>query len=54
VKGITWNKKQSSWFCTIVSNKKAYFVGSFKDINQARSEITKARTNIHKEFANHG
>jgi len=54
VKGVYWNKKQKSWHCAIENNKKRYFVGSFKDLNQAKNKMAQVRSKIHKEFANHG
>lgn len=35
IKGIGFNKKEKAWVSRIRSNKKSYYIGSYKDFNEA-------------------
>jgi len=54
VKGASWNEKRKVWHCQITHKKKHYYIGSFKDIYDAKVAIRIKRNELHKEFSNHG
>ena len=51
IKGVYWNKYHKKWTAVCWKNKKHYFLGHFKEINDAKNAIKKARNELHKEFA---
>lgn len=53
VKGVHWHKGIGRWVATFKANGVQNFVGSFDSISDAESEISKARKNIHGEYARH-
>jgi len=50
-KGVYFDKENCNWVAQCVFNKKKFYLGSFKDIHDAASAVTKFRNENHKEFA---
>ena len=53
IKGVHWNKYHKKWTVTCWKNKKHYFFGHFKNIEDAKVAVINARNLLHKEFAKH-
>jgi len=53
VKGVTWNKACGKWQAQIEVDLKAYYIGLFDDLDDARAAIVAAREVLHGEHANH-
>lgn len=51
IKGVKRNKKTNSWEVQITFNKKRLYLGSFKNLDDAKLVIEKARLKYHGEFA---
>ena len=51
IKGVHWNKYHKKWTAICWKNKKHYFLGHFKKIDDAKNAIQEARNKLHKEFA---
>lgn len=54
VKGIYWKAKEQKWCALISTRGKRKHVGYFKELNDAIAALTAVRSELHKEFANHG
>lgn len=54
VKGVIWESSRGLWRCQITKNRKSYLIGRFKDIESAKKAIDKARSILHRDFANYG
>ena len=54
VKGVSWHKKDCKWHARVTINGKSIHVGSFHSLEQAEAAIKLKRTELHKEFTNHG
>jgi hypothetical protein len=54
IKGVTWRDSCKNWRVQISINGKNTFIGSYKDIQLAKTAIEQARIKYHGEFANHG
>lgn len=54
VKGVSWNASHNKWEARLKCNNKKLFLGYFKELDEAREVIRKARELYHGEFANHG
>jgi hypothetical protein len=53
VKGVYWSKRDQIWYVNIKLNNKTYYLGSFKEKEQAIETIKRERKKFHKEFARH-
>lgn len=53
VKGVYWSKYHKLWSVTCWKNKKRYFIGRFKNLEDAKKAVINARNQLHKEFAKH-
>jgi hypothetical protein len=53
-KGIYFNTKRNKYHCQIWANGKCKSVGYFENLDEAKSAMLNARTNLHKDFANSG
>jgi cell division septation protein DedD len=54
IKGVSWDKYKNMWVAKIQANKKRIQLGYFKNINDAKNAIEKARVELHGTFVNHG
>lgn len=52
-KGVTWNKRNKAWTAEIWKNYKKTYLGSFKDIEDARKAYIKASVSMHGDYACH-
>lgn len=53
IKGIHWNKYHKKWTVVCWKNKKYHFIGHFKNIEDAKVAVKKARDELHGKFARH-
>ena len=53
IKGVFWSKYHKKWSVVCWKNKKHHFIGRFKNIEDAKTAVKKARIDLHKEFARH-
>lgn len=53
VKGVYWNAKNQKWYASICTEGKRKHLGSFLDLEDAKSAIMSAREVAHGEFFNH-
>jgi hypothetical protein len=53
IKGVSWSKYHKKWTVACWKNKKYYFVGHFKCLEDAKKAVIKARNLLHKNFARH-
>jgi len=51
IKGVVWHKKSSKWVASVCINKKSVHIGSFANKEDAAQAATKARKELHGEFA---
>lgn len=51
IKGVRWHKRNQMWQARITHNGKCYYLGCFKDINQASECYQKAASTMFGEFA---
>ena len=54
VKGVCFDSCNKKWVATISKDNKHFWLGRYKDKDSAVFAVEKARTTLHKEFANHG
>lgn len=54
IKGVSWDGKSKFWRAQIKANGRLIRVGSFDNLDEARSAMEKARNEIHGSFASHG
>jgi hypothetical protein len=54
IKNVSICKKSNKWRVIITINKKAKYIGSYKDIELAELVAIMAREKYHGNFANHG
>jgi len=54
VKGVSWDKIRNTWKCQITHKSKHHYIGSFKELSDAKDAIELKRIELHREFANHG
>ena len=54
IKGVSWNKQDNNWIASLTLKGVRYYMGAFKDINDAKLAVMKKREELHGEFANHG
>jgi len=54
VKGVFYDKANSTWRGCVSFNKKRHYVGRFKTLAEAKVAVENARTLLHGEFCNHG
>ena len=45
-RGISWNKKRNAWVCQIWKNGKNYYIGQFKNLEQAQRAVSEKRKEI--------
>lgn len=50
VKGIYWNKRQKNWVVRIGFKGKRYYVGAFKDLEDAKEARKEAEEKLYKPF----
>jgi hypothetical protein len=50
-KGVCWNKNSKKWVSAVVSNKKRYWLGSFKSEKEAALAYNKKAEQLYGEFA---
>lgn len=50
VKGIYWNKRQKNWVVRIGFKGKRYYVGAFKDLEDAKAARKEAEEKLYKPF----
>lgn len=53
VKGVSWNKRAQKWVAYCMANKVQHHLGSFVDLNDARSAVEAFRLSAHHEFTRH-
>ena len=53
VKGVHFDKHLNKWRAMITVNDKMIDLGCYSDLEEARKVITKARNELHGEFARH-
>ena len=53
VKGVSWIEKRKRWQASLVVDGKQVFAKRFKNLDEAKSSIMKAREQFHKDFASH-
>lgn len=53
-KGVHWHKTKQKWRATIMHNRRAIFLGYFKNEYEAHLAYCKAALELHGEFANFG
>ena len=51
IKGVHWNNYHKKWTAVCWLNKKSYFVGHFKILEDASKAVIKKRQELHGEFA---
>lgn len=54
VKGVSWNKDNKNWRITMKINGKSTYLGSYKELDDAKKAVKEARLKYHGAFANHG
>jgi hypothetical protein len=54
VKNVQWDKRRSRWAVFMRLNGKNKTYGYFKNLQEAKNTAIEVRTNLHKEYANHG
>ncbi|MFW3387968.1 UNVERIFIED_CONTAM: AP2 domain-containing protein, partial [Kocuria sp. CPCC 205274] len=54
VKGVTWASNIGKWRARIQHNGRRITIGYFDSPEIAVAEIKQKRSELHKEFANHG
>lgn len=54
VKGVNWDATANSYKARISKNGVTYCIGRFKNIEDAKAAIERARDRLHGEFSNHG
>ena len=54
IKGITFDKEKSKFRPYLSVNKKRMYLGCFDSLDDANTELQKARIKYHGSFANHG
>lgn len=54
IKGVSWDDKSKFWRAQIKKNGHLIRIGSFRDLNEARIAMEKARIELHGDFASHG
>lgn len=50
VKGIYWNKRQKNWVVRIGFKGKRYYIGAFKDLEDAKKARKEAEEKLYKPF----
>lgn len=50
VKGIYWNKRQKNWVVRIGFKGKRYYIGAFKDLEDAKEARKEAEEKLYKPF----
>jgi len=50
-KGVTWRERLKKWEASININKKYYYLGAFKDKEEAAKAYNKLAKKLHGEFA---
>jgi hypothetical protein len=53
IRGVHWNKYHKKWTAVCWKDRKAYYLGHFKNIEDAKKAIFEGRKKHHKEFANY-
>jgi hypothetical protein len=51
IKGVHWNNTKQMWRGVVIVDGKHYYVGYFKNKNDAGSEVAKLREKLHGEYA---
>jgi hypothetical protein len=51
VKGVQWKPKRGTFYSKITFNRKVYFLGEFKTIEEASHAYNYSAKKLHKEFA---
>ena len=54
IKGVCWHKQRQKWQARVKINGKQVSAGLFLTLEEAANAVQKLRSNLHKEFANHG
>jgi hypothetical protein len=52
-KGVTWNNECKKWQAVVSYQKKHFYLGMYKDIEDAAEAVKLKREELHKEFARH-
>ena len=53
VKGVSWSKNHNVWKAQVTFDNKIYYLGAFKDLNDAKSKVVEVRKEIVGIFAKH-
>lgn len=53
-KGVYWLKRDSVWAAKIRYDNKAFYLGRYDSFEEAAEAVRLKRSELHKEFANHG
>lgn len=54
IKGVTWHVRLNKWQARVQIDNKRVHLGYFHNLMDAEKRITDVRSNLHKEFTNHG
>jgi hypothetical protein len=54
VKGVSWHKGKEKWQARINVAGKSIYLGSYKELQEAKQVVRDYRTKVHGEFVNHG
>ena len=51
IKGVYWHKRSEKWMARCTINKKCFYIGSYKNLNEAKVAVINFRKTHHGEFA---